>query len=119
MADRLAEVLARLAEELLKAKWGRPFPTWIRPAPGYPIWSDHSEKATLFSLLDVTARIGVHLTESWAMDPPSSVCGLLLGGEDLAYFPIGKPSRLQLELYAQRKGVAPDELAPRIQGMGY
>ncbi len=119
LADRLAEVLARLAEELLKAKWGRPFPTWIRPAPGYPIWSDHSEKATLFSLLDVTARIGVHLTESWAMDPPSSVCGLLLGGEDLSYFPIGKISRRQLELYAQRKGVAPDELAPRIQGMGY
>jgi 5-methyltetrahydrofolate--homocysteine methyltransferase len=119
LADRLAEVLAGTAERLLQEKWGAVFPTWIRPAPGYPIWSDHSEKATLFALLDATSRIGVRLTESWAMDPPSSVCGMLLGGEDLQYFTIGKVSQLQLELYAGRKGVNLDELASRIQGMGY
>lgn len=119
LADRLAEVLAGAAEALLKEKWGVSLPTWIRPAPGYPIWSDHSEKETLFSLLDATQRIGVRLTESWAMDPPSSVCGLLLGGENLGYFTIGKLSRNQLEHYARRKGVDIGELASRIQGMGY
>ncbi len=119
LADRLAEVLAQRAEALLKQKWGADFPTWIRPAPGYPIWSDHSEKATLFTLLDATGAIGVTLTESWAMDPPSSVCGMLLGGADLSYHTVGKVSKEQQKRYAAAKGLEVGELASRLQGMGY
>jgi 5-methyltetrahydrofolate--homocysteine methyltransferase len=119
LADRLAEVLSRESEALLKAKWGVDHPTWIRPAPGYPIWSDHSEKETLFALLGATEAIGVTLTESWAMDPPSSVCGMLLGGEGLSYHTVGKVSSEQLAIYAAAKGLDPGELASRLQGMGY
>lgn len=119
LADRLAEVLAHRSEALLKATWGVDHPSWIRPAPGYPIWSDHSEKETLFALLEATDAIGVTLTESWAMDPPSSVCGMLLGGEGLSYHTVGKVSTEQLQHYAAAKGIDVGELASRLQGMGY
>lgn len=119
LADRLAEVLADEAEAFLRQKWGCPSSSFIRPAPGYSSWSDHSEKRTLFDLLGAEEKIGVRLTESFAMDPASSVCSMLIGGEDLRYFAIGKVSEAQLALYAQRKGIARDKLVTLLSGMEY
>ncbi|MDD4572999.1 MAG: vitamin B12 dependent-methionine synthase activation domain-containing protein, partial [Sphaerochaeta sp.] len=119
LADRLAEVLADEAEAFLKEKWGVTHPSYIRPAPGYSSWSDHSEKRTLFDLLGAEEKIGVRLTESFAMDPASSVCSMLIGGEDLRYFSIGKVSEAQIALYAQKKGIAEDKLVTLLAGMEY
>jgi 5-methyltetrahydrofolate--homocysteine methyltransferase len=75
----------------------------IRPAPGYPAQPDHSEKATLFRLLDAERRAGVTLTENYAMWPTSSVCGLYLSHPQSRYFGTGKIDRDQVEDYAARK----------------
>ena len=75
----------------------------IRPAPGYPAQPDHTEKATLFRLLD-GERIGVRLTESFAMWPGASVCGLYFSHPGSHYFGVGKIERDQVEDYARRKG---------------
>ncbi|MDY0289608.1 MAG: methionine synthase [Sphaerochaeta sp.] len=119
LADRLAEVLADETEAFLREKWGCSCPSFIRPAPGYSTWSDHSEKRTLFDLLGAEERIGVRLTESFAMDPSSSVCSMLIGGEDLRYFAIGKVSPEQLSLYARKKGMEESELVTLLSGMEY
>ncbi|HKL58099.1 MAG TPA: methionine synthase [Sphaerochaeta sp.] len=119
LADRLAEVLADEAEAFLRQKWGCSCPSFIRPAPGYSSWSDHSEKRTLFDLLGAEERIAVRLTESYAMDPASTVCSMLIGGEDLRYFAIGKVSPEQLSLYAQKKGMEESELVTLLSGMEY
>jgi 5-methyltetrahydrofolate--homocysteine methyltransferase len=76
----------------------------IRPAPGYPAQPDHTEKATLFRLLDAEATAGVKLTESFAMWPGSSVSGLYFGNPESYYFGVGKIERDQVEDYAVRKG---------------
>ena len=76
----------------------------IRPAPGYPAQPDHTEKATLFRLLDAEATAGVKLTESFAMWPGSSVSGLYFGNPESYYFGVGKIERDQVEDYAARKG---------------
>lgn len=119
LADRLAEVLAQEAERFLCEKWQSSYTSFIRPAPGYSSWSDHSEKGTLFSLLDAKKKIGVNLTESFAMDPASTVCAMVIGGEDLRYFGVGKISDAQRALYAQRKGIAESTLATLLAGMEY
>lgn len=119
LADRLAEALAEEAEHLIRNKWGVEHQRYLRPAPGYPSWNDHSEKRVLFQALGATESIGVHLTESFAMDPPSSVCGMLIGGDDLRYFALKGVSEEQLDLYAQRKGLAREELATLLSGMEY
>src|ERR1700677_286203 len=75
----------------------------IRPAPGYPAQPDHTEKATLFALLDAEARIGVRLTESFAMWPGSSVSGLYIAHPEAHYFGVAKVERDQVEDYAARK----------------
>ena len=77
----------------------------IRPAPGYPAQPDHSEKATLFKLLDGERAIGVKLTESFAMWPGASVCGLYFSHPDSYYFGVGKIERDQVEDYARRKNL--------------
>jgi 5-methyltetrahydrofolate--homocysteine methyltransferase len=82
----------------------------IRPAPGYPAQPDHTEKATLFDLLDVTKRTGVQLTESFAMTPAASVSGLYLAHPDAHYFGVAKVERDQVEDYAQRKGMSVAEI---------
>ncbi|GGD92672.1 methionine synthase [Aureimonas endophytica] len=82
----------------------------IRPAPGYPAQPDHTEKATLFRLLDAEARIGVKLTESYAMWPGSSVSGLYIGHPEAHYFGVAKVERDQVEDYAARKGMAVAEV---------
>ena len=118
LADRLAEAFAEALHHKVRAElWGyapgEPFNLeallgekyqGIRPAPGYPAQPDHTEKATLFSLLDATAATGIELTESYAMTPPSSVSGLYFANPAAHYFGVGKIERDQVEDYARRKG---------------
>ena len=78
----------------------------IRPAPGYPAQPDHTEKATLFRLLDAETTAGVTLTESFAMWPGSSVSGLYFSHPESFYFGVGKIERDQVEDYAARKGMS-------------
>jgi 5-methyltetrahydrofolate--homocysteine methyltransferase len=118
LADRLAEAFAeRLHQRVRREFWGyAPEETigaadliaekyrGIRPAPGYPAQPDHSEKATLFALLDPERRTGMELTESFAMWPGASVCGLYFSHPESHYFGVGKIERDQVEDYAMRKG---------------
>jgi 5-methyltetrahydrofolate--homocysteine methyltransferase len=80
----------------------------IRPAPGYPAQPDHTEKATVFGLLDAE-RVGVKLTESFAMWPGASVSGLYFGHPQSHYFGVGKIERDQAADYAARKGWSIEE----------
>ena len=90
----------------------------IRPAPGYPACPDHTEKWTLFELLEVEARAGIRLTESCAMTPASSVSGLYFAHPESRYFGLGRIQRDQVEDYAARKGWSLEEaerwLAPNL-----
>ncbi len=90
----------------------------IRPAPGYPACPDHTEKRTLFSLLDATASAGITLTESYAMLPTASVSGLVLAHPEAHYFAVGRIGRDQVADYARRKGMPLAEaerwLAPNL-----
>jgi 5-methyltetrahydrofolate--homocysteine methyltransferase len=85
-------------EELIKEKY-----QGIRPAPGYPACPDHTEKATLWQLLDADARAGIELTESFAMWPAASVSGWYLAHPESQYFPVGRIDRDQVADYARRK----------------
>ncbi len=93
------------AEELISEPY-----KGIRPAPGYPAQPDHTEKTTLFRLLDATAATGVELTESFAMWPGSSVSGLYIGNPESYYFGVAKVERDQVEDYAARKGMAIEDV---------
>jgi 5-methyltetrahydrofolate--homocysteine methyltransferase len=88
-------------EDLLRERY-----RGIRPAPGYPALPDHTEKATLFELLEATPNLGVELTESYAMLPAASVSGLYFNHPEAQYFSVGKIGRDQVEDYARRKGLA-------------
>jgi len=132
LADRLAEAFAeRLHERVRREFWGyapdeqldnegliKEMYQGIRPAPGYPACPDHTEKGTLFELLDATAKTGISLTESFAMLPTASVSGFYFWHPDARYFGLGKIGRDQVEDYAQRKGmtvaVAERWLAPNL-----
>ena len=119
LADRLAEAFAeRLHKEVRTQLWGyKPDEAssvddliaeqyqGIRPAPGYPAQPDHTEKATLFRLLNAGENAGMALTESFAMTPPASVSGLYFGHPGSHYFGVGKIDRDQVEDYARRKGM--------------
>lgn len=119
VADRLAEAAAEwLHAEVRTRIWGysahedlsndeliKEAYAGIRPAPGYPACPDHTEKATLFRLLDAPASCGVSLTESFAMLPAASVSGWYLGHPEAKYFAITRIGRDQLTDYAQRKGI--------------
>ncbi len=119
LADRLAEAFAeRLHKEVRTQLWGyKPDEATsiddliaeqyqgIRPAPGYPAQPDHTEKATLFRLLNAGENAGMALTESFAMTPPASVSGLYFGHPGSHYFGVGKIDRDQVEDYARRKGM--------------
>ena len=118
LADRLAEAFAeRMHERVRRELWGyAPDETLtpgdlileryrgIRPAPGYPAQPDHTEKATLWRLMDTEAATGIKLTESFAMWPGSAVSGLYFSHPDSHYFGVGKVERDQVEDYARRKG---------------
>jgi 5-methyltetrahydrofolate--homocysteine methyltransferase len=117
LADRLAEALAeRMHQRVRREFWGyEPGEALnkeeliaeryrgIRPAPGYPAQPDHTEKGTLFALLGAESAIGVTLTESFAMWPGASVCGLYFSHPESYYFGVGKIERDQVEDYARRK----------------
>ncbi len=119
LADRFAEAFAeRMHEQVRREYWGyakdEQFSNeelvaeayaGIRPAPGYPAQPDHTEKRTLFDLLDAEKTTGVTLTESYAMWPGSSVSGLYIGHPDSYYFGVAKVERDQVEDYARRKGM--------------
>jgi 5-methyltetrahydrofolate--homocysteine methyltransferase len=119
LADRLAEAFAeRLHERVRRELWGyapdehldnkaliREQYQGIRPAPGYPACPDHTEKRTLFELLDAERLSGVTLTESYAMHPASAVAGWYFWHPDAKYFGVGKIEKDQVEAYAERKGV--------------
>jgi 5-methyltetrahydrofolate--homocysteine methyltransferase len=118
LADRLAEAFAEALHHKVRAElWayapGEDFDIdamvgekyrGIRPAPGYPAQPDHTEKATLFQLLDATAATRIELTESFAMTPPASVSGLYFSHREAHYFGVGKIERDQADDYARRKG---------------
>jgi 5-methyltetrahydrofolate--homocysteine methyltransferase len=124
LADRLAEAAAEhMHQRVRKEFWGYAADETlgsdeligeqyrgIRPAPGYPAQPDHTEKATLFRLLDVERAIGVKLTESFAMWPGASVSGLYLSHPDSYYFGVGKIERDQVEDYAARKRLSCDDM---------
>jgi 5-methyltetrahydrofolate--homocysteine methyltransferase len=119
LADRLAEALAeRLHQRVRKEFWGfEPEETLdnqaliaekyrgIRPAPGYPACPEHSEKATLFRLLDAGRNADMQLTESFAMLPTAAVSGYYFSHPKSQYFVVGRVSKEQAADYAKRKGV--------------
>jgi 5-methyltetrahydrofolate--homocysteine methyltransferase len=117
LADRLAEAFAEKLHKLARDAWGygreenltnedfiRERYRGIRPAAGYPACPDHTEKGALFALLQAEAHTGIHLTESFAMHPASSVSGLYFAHPQARYFPVGKIERDQVTDYARRKG---------------
>ncbi|RAO75185.1 methionine synthase [Dyella jiangningensis] len=118
LADRLAEAFAeRMHERVRREFWGyAPDEQFdnkalidekyrgIRPAPGYPACPDHTEKATLFHLLDATRNAGIELTEGFAMYPTAAVSGWYFSHPDSQYFVVGRLTREQVEDYAKRKG---------------
>ncbi len=125
LADRLAEAAAEWLHQCIRRQeWGYApdealdnealiAETYrgIRPAPGYPACPDHSEKKTLFRLLQVRERIGLELTESFAMWPASAVSGWYFAHPQSHYFGIGRIGKDQLQDYARRKGIPIDEAA--------
>ncbi len=118
LADRLAEAFAERLHQRVRTEFWRYAPDealsneeliaekyqGIRPAPGYPAQPDHSEKAVVFGLLDGENRIGVKLTESFAMWPGAAVSGLYFSHPQSHYFGVGKIERDQVVDYARRKG---------------
>jgi 5-methyltetrahydrofolate--homocysteine methyltransferase len=132
LADRLAEALAeRMHERVRRELWGYSANEaldndaliaeqyrGIRPAPGYPACPDHTEKQTLFDLLDAEANTSITLTESFAMHPGASVSGWYFSHPEARYFGVGRIERDQIEDYARRKGWTVEEaerwLAPNL-----
>jgi 5-methyltetrahydrofolate--homocysteine methyltransferase len=122
LADRLVEALAELMhEKVRKELWGydrnesltneeliKETYRGIRPAPGYPACPDHTEKRALFDLLEAE-KLGISLTESFAMYPASSVSGWYFSHPNSRYFPVGKIFKDQVEDYAKRKNMALEE----------
>jgi 5-methyltetrahydrofolate--homocysteine methyltransferase len=119
LADRLAEALAeRMHERVRREFWGyapeerftsdqlvREEYRGIRPAPGYPACPDHTEKATLWRMLDVERNAGIRLTESYAMYPTAAVSGWYFSHPEARYFQVGKIDADQVADYARRKGL--------------
>jgi len=124
VADRLAEAFAELMHEKVRRElWGFSKDEHlteeqinlgqyrsIRPAPGYPACPDHTEKETLFRILDATKNTGITLTENYAMFPTAAVCGLYLAHPQSKYFAIGKIAKDQVIDYANRKKMPVDEV---------
>ena len=118
LADRIAEALAeRLHQRVRTEFWGyspdenlsaedlfREKYRGIRPAPGYPAQPDHTEKETIFKILDATHWTGITLTENYAMQPGASICGLYFAHPDAFYFGVSKVEKDQVKDYATRKG---------------
>ncbi len=124
LADRLAEAFAELMhEKVRKELWGydkneqlsneeliKESYKGIRPAPGYPACPDHTEKWTLFRLLDAENNTGISLTESLAMKPTAAVSGLYFAHPQSKYFGLGKLQKDQIEDYASRKEMTTEQV---------
>jgi 5-methyltetrahydrofolate--homocysteine methyltransferase len=123
LADRLAEAFAECLHKQVRDAWGFGLEETstpeeliqekyrgIRPAPGYPACPDHTEKGTIWQLLDVEQNTGMKLTESFAMWPGSSVSGIYFAHPEARYFSLGKIGRDQVEDYAERKGMSVGEV---------
>ena len=123
VGDRLAEALAEYMHRQVRCEWGygneedlsiedmvREKYRGIRPAPGYPAQPDHTEKPLLFKLLDSERRVGIKLTESFAMSPASSVSGMYYAHPESRYFAVGKIDRDQVADYAERKKISVAEV---------
>ena len=119
LGDRLAEAFAECLHARARREWGfgrdenlssdeliREKYRGIRPAAGYPACPDHTEKRLLWELLDAEKHTGIHLTESFAMWPASSVSGLYFAHPRARYFGVGKINRDQTEDWAKRKGIS-------------
>ncbi len=143
LADRFAEGTAEYLHKYMREQWGygkeediklgdsfpttadevHPYAEWlirekyrgIRPAAGYPSCPEHTEKATLWELLDAEKTTGVSLTTSYAMNPPSSVSGLYFAHPESHYFPVGRVEKDQIEDYANRKGMTVEEAEKWLQ----
>jgi len=131
LADRLAEAFAEYLHAQARRDWGYGQTEGlsneelidekyrgIRPAPGYPACPDHTEKRTLFDLLQAEQTTGIHLTESFAMHPAASVSGWYFAHPQSRYFAVDRLTRDQVEAYAGRKGMTVREtekwLAPNL-----
>ena len=123
IADRLAEAFAECLHKRVRYEWGygcnenlsiedliHEKYRGIRPAAGYPACPDHTEKGPLWHLLDVQARTGMMITESFAMWPGSSVSGLYFAHPESRYFSLGKIDRDQVADYSERKGMTVAEV---------
>jgi 5-methyltetrahydrofolate--homocysteine methyltransferase len=119
IADRLAEAFAECLHKCVRDEWGygreeglsnadliQEKYRGIRPAPGYPACPDHTEKGTIWQLLDVQANTGIQITESFAMWPGSSISGLYFAHPESRYFSLGKIDRDQVADYHERKGMS-------------
>ena len=129
LADRFAEAFAEyLHEKVRQDFWGyaadeemdkealiKERYQGIRPAPGYPACPEHSEKETLFQLLDATRRTGISLTESYAMSPAAAVSGWYFSHPEARYFGVGKIDEDQVRDYATRKNLTLEEAKTRLQ----
>ncbi len=123
LADRLAEAFAEKLHEMVRTDyWGyardeklsneeliKEQYAGIRPAPGYPACPEHTEKGTLFALLDAENQIGLHITESYAMYPTAAVSGFYFSHPESRYFGLGKITKDQVTNYAERKGMELEE----------
>ena len=118
LADRLAEAFAECLHKRVRDEWGYGCAETltnldmigekyrgIRPAPGYPACPDHTEKGTIWRLLDVQANTGIEITESFAMWPGSSVSGIYFAHPESRVFSLGKIDRDQVADYQRRKGI--------------
>lgn len=133
LADRLAEAFAELLHERVRKEWGFGREEnlskedliaekygGIRPAPGYPACPDHSEKGTIWKLLNVEQNAGIRLTESFAMWPAASVSGLYFSHPEARYFAVDLITRDQVEDYARRKGMTVSEVERWLRpNLGY
>ena len=125
LSDRIAEAAAEwLHERIRREYWGyaesenlnvdevlKQKYSGIRPAPGYPACPDHTEKRTIFDLLEAEKNIAAELTDNFAMVPPASVCGYLFSHPQSVYFNVGKLGSDQLSDYAGRKNITFEEAA--------
>ena len=124
VADRLAEAFTELLHEKVRKEfWGFAKDEnlteeqmilgqyrSIRPAPGYPACPDHTEKTTIFNILDATKNTSITLTETFAMFPTAAVCGLYFAHRESRYFAVSAIGRDQVESYARRKGMSVAEV---------
>ncbi|MGQ0793042.1 MAG: methionine synthase [Deltaproteobacteria bacterium] len=133
LGDRFAEALAEMMHKRARIIWGygrgesasaedlvHERYRGIRPAPGYPACPDHTEKKTLWAILEAESKTGISLTENFAMNPPSSVSGFYIAHPEAKYFGVGEIARDQVEDYARRKGIEVEEAERWLQpNLGY